>query len=58
MLMTSCSSDGDSGCTLWWTSSTFGEDLLHRSLWNEQSGILQAYVPYEIGASIRCIQDC
>ncbi len=46
---------------LWWTTSTIStalsEHLFHRSLWNQQDGILQAHVPMEVGASIRCLQD-
>ena len=48
-------SGGDYG--LWWTSSPIESDLFHRSLWNQEQGILQFSVPLEVGAAVRCLQD-
>lgn len=41
----------------WWTSSVFGDDNMHRALWNSSTGILQAYGHPRLGNSVRCLKN-
>ena len=41
----------------WWTSSVFGDDNMHRTLWSSSAGILQAYGHPRLGNAVRCLKN-